>query len=250
MGDNTDPGADPLATIAEAAANLGPAIEPPGYRELLDWIVLTAMEVTGAGAASIAVLHDRTERLEFVAASGSAAEQVVGLEMDAGAGIAGWSIASGQSITVSDAPSDPRFAADIAASTGYTPQRVFAIPLEGATTTVGVMEILDAEEHRAGAHDESRLVASLAHQAAVAIETANLFHDLGRVMFRAAAIAAGTGDVQDALEQVAERARGPAHDLADLLDLFHEIGQLGAHERKAATDLLFTFLTYAQGNRG
>jgi hypothetical protein len=56
--------------------------------------------------------------------------------------------------------------------------------------------------------------------------------------------------VQDALEQVAERARGPARELADLLDLFHEIAQLGPHERKAATDLLFTFLTYAQGNRG
>ena len=250
MGEITQPDANPLVAIAEAAADLGPAIEPPGYRELLYWIVSTAMEVTGAGAASIAVLHQRSERLEFVAASGSAAEQVIGLKMDEGAGIAGWSIASGQSITVSDAPSDPRFAADVAASTGYTPQRVFAIPLEGASTTVGVIEILDAEEDRVGARDESRLVASLAHQAAVAIETANLFHDLGRVMFRAAAIAAGTGDVQDALEQVAERARGPARELADLLDLFHEIGQLGPHERKAATDLLFTFLTYAQGNRG
>jgi GAF domain-containing protein len=239
-----------LAALAAAAADLGPALEPPGHRELLDWIVQTVKEVTHAGAASIAVLHEQTERLEFVAASGSAAQQVVGLQMDAGAGIAGWSIASGQSITVSDAPSDPRFAADVAASTGYTPQRVFAIPLEGATATVGVMEILDADDVDGDGRDGSSLVASLAHQAAVAIDTANLFQDLGRVLFRAAAVAAETGDVQEALEDIAERARGPARDLADLLDLFHEIGRLGPEERKAATDLLFTFLGYAQGSRG
>ncbi len=35
-----------------------------------------------------------------------------------------------------------------------------------------------------------------------------------------------------------------------MLDLFHEIGRLGPDERTAATDLLYTFLQYAQGNRG
>jgi GAF domain-containing protein len=240
---------DVFDQLAAATADLGPAIEPPGYRDLLGWIVHTVKEVAGAGAASVAVLRTRTERLEFVAASGSASDQVVGLEMDAGAGIAGWSLASGQSITVSDAPSDPRFAADVAASTGYTPRSVFAIPLEADSGTVGVMEILDAEEGRTDAENESRLVAALAHQAAVAIETTNLFQDLGRVLFRAAAKAAESGDVQRALEEIAERSRGPAGDLADLLDLFHEIGRLGPQERKTATDLLFAFLQYAQGIR-
>ncbi len=36
---------------------------------------------------------------------------------------------------------------------------------------MGVMEILDAPEGREGAHDESRLVSTLARQAAVTIET-------------------------------------------------------------------------------
>ena len=69
------------------------------------------------------------------------------------------------------------------------------------------------------------------------------------MLFRAAAKAEDSGDVQGALEEIAERSRGPAGDLADLLDLFHEIGRLGPQERKTATDLLFAFLTYAQGIR-
>ena len=244
--------ARPFDELAQAAADLGPAIEPPGYQDLLVWIVNTAREVTGAEAASIAVLDPREETLRFVAASGTAGDQVVGIEMDAGRGIAGWALASGQSITISDAPSDPRFAADVAAKTGYTPRSVFAIPLESDAGTMGVMEILDAEEGRDHAENESRVVTTLAYQAAVAIETTNLFRDLGRVLFRAAALAAADDavDVKQALEEVSERARGSRRALADMLEIFYEIGRLGPEERAAATDLLDTFLRYSQGTRG
>jgi GAF domain-containing protein len=241
---------DHLAKLAEAAADLGRAIEPPGYRDLLDWIVETVREVTGARAASIASFDPNREILTFVSASGAAGDQVVGMEMEAGKGIAGWALSSGQSISISDAPSDPRFARDIAEATGYTPSTVFAIPLETEAGAMGVMEILDAPEARENAHNESRLVSTLARQAAVAIETTRLFRNLGRVMFRAAAKAAEDGDLQTALDQIAEKARGPARELAELLELFSEIGALGPKERQAATELLYTFLMYAQGSKG
>jgi signal transduction protein with GAF and PtsI domain len=248
-GSATDRG-DLFTQLAEAASNLGPAIQPPSYQELLDWIVETVREVTGAKAASIASFDPSRELLTFVAASGAAGDQVVGMEMEAGKGIAGWALSSGQSISISDAPSDPRFARDIADATGYTPSTVFAIPLETDTGVMGVMEILDAPEGREGAHDESRLVATLARQAAVTIETAGLFRTFGRVMFKAAASAAAAdGDLQAALERIAEKTRGPAREFAELLDLFAEIGALGPKERQAATDLLYTFLMYAQENR-
>lgn len=244
--------AHPFDELAQAVADIGPAIQPPGYQDLLEWIVETARVVTGGAASSIAVLDERSETLRFVAASGSAGDQVVGIEMDAGKGIAGWALASGQSITISDAVRDPRFAADVAAKTGYTPRSVFAIPLESGAGTMGVMEILDAEEGRADAENESRIVSTLAYQAAVAIETTRLFSDLGRVVFRAAAMATSdeaTG-VRDALEQIGERSRGSTRALADMLELFSEISRLGPAEREAATDLLDTLLRYAQGNRG
>ena len=245
-----EPAPDHFASLARAASDLGRAIEPPGYQDLLDWIAETVREVTGAQAASIASFDPNREILTFVAASGAAGDQVVGMEMDAGKGIAGWALSSGQSIAIADAPSDPRFARDVAEATGYTPSTVFAIPLETDAGAMGVMEILDAPEGRKGAHDESRLVSTLARQAAVAIETMRLFRDLGRVMFRAASKAAEDGDLQAALEHISDKARGPARELAELLDLFSEIGALGPKERQAATDLLYTFLMYAQGNRG
>jgi GAF domain-containing protein len=241
---------DAFAQLARAAADLGPAIRSPGYLDLLDWIATTVREITGAAAASIASFDPARELLTFEAASGAASDQVVGMSMDAGRGIAGWALSSGQSITVSDATADPRFAREIAEATGFTPSTVFAIPLETEAGAMGVMEILDAPEGREGAHDESRLVAVLARQAAVTIENMRLFRDLGRVMFTAAAEASEDGDLSAALERTAERAPGPSRELAELLDLFAEIGMLGPQERRAATDLLATFLFYAQGNRG
>ena len=72
------------------------------------------------------------------------------------------------------------------------------------------------------------------------------------MLFRAAAEAASDtdGDLKAAFERTAERSHGSAKDLAELLELFHEIGRLGPGERTAATDLLYAFLRYAQGNRG
>jgi GAF domain-containing protein len=239
-----------FAELARAASDLGPAIEPPGYRDVLDWIVRSVQEITGAQAASIASFDPNRELLVFVAASGAAGDQVVGMEMDSGKGIAGWALSSGQSISISDAPSDPRFASDIAEATGYTPTTVFAIPLETDAGVMGVMEVLDAPEGRDRARDEARLVSTLSRQAAVTLETARLFRSLGRVMFKAAAAAADDGDLHGALEQIAEKTRGPTRELAELLDLFAEIGSLGPKERQAATELLYTFLVYVQGERG
>jgi GAF domain-containing protein len=251
MSDATgSPPPEILAELARAVADLGPAIEPPGHRELLEWIVQTVCDVTGAAAASVAAFDPEHETLTFVAASGSAAEQIVEMEMDAGKGIAGWALSAGQSISITDASRDPRFAKDIAEATGYTPTTVFAIPLETETGVQGVMEVLDAPDDRIEAHNESRLVSTLARQAAVALETRRLFGDFGSVMFRAAAAAAAEdADLRSVLERIADGSRGPAGELTELLDLFAELGALGPKERKAATDLLYTFLVYAEGAR-
>jgi GAF domain-containing protein len=189
------------------------------------------------------------ETLTFVAASGAGADRVIGMKIDAGIGIAGWALASGQSISITNAAEDPRFAREVAESTGYTPTTVSAIPLETDAGPVGVMEILDAPEGRREAQDESRLVSTLARQAAVTLETMRLFRRLGAVVFKAAAEVAEDADVRAALERTAEKVRGPVRELAELLGLFAEIGELGPEERKVAAELLESFLLYAREAR-
>jgi GAF domain-containing protein len=115
--------------------------------ELLTAVAATAATALDAEAASIAVHDPATDRLVFAAAAGPAAGSVVGMTIDAAAGIAGYAFTSGQPIAVADAASDPRFDASVAEATGYVPSTLLAAPLSDDGGTVGVLEALD---HRGG----------------------------------------------------------------------------------------------------
>lgn len=235
---------DILDSLARLVGELGPALEPAGYDELLEEIAGSARAQLSAAACSIAVLDLREEVLVFLAASGEGAERVKGTTMPAGSGIAGWVVASGQSITVSDTAKDPRFAADVAASTGYVPNSLLAIPLQAGDDVLGVMEILDARE---GDDLQQTNVGLLARQAALALQSIRLFQELGTALLGAVGKNPSAGDLGEALSAAAEQARGARRELDELAWNFYELGRLGPDERAAAIRLLSAFTTYARG---
>ena len=91
-------------------------------------------------------MHDpATDRLVFRAASGPAAGDIVGMAIDAAAGIAGYAFSTGQPLAVADVTADPRFDRSIAEATGYVPSSLLAVPLLDERGTVGVLEALDRQ---------------------------------------------------------------------------------------------------------
>lgn len=103
-------------------------------------LAVTALE---AQAASIALHDPATDRLVFRAASGPASGSIVGIAIDAGAGIAGYAFSTGQPLAVADVSADPRFERTIAEATGYVPSSLLAVPLLDERGTIGVLEALD-----------------------------------------------------------------------------------------------------------
>lgn len=95
----------------------------------------------GAAACSVAAVVDGA--LLFVAADGEGAGVIVGTSMPLASGLAGWVATSGQPVGVADVRADPRFARDVAASTGYVPTTILAAPLVTGDGVVGVIEVLD-----------------------------------------------------------------------------------------------------------
>jgi GAF domain-containing protein len=239
---------DVLSSLAAVAADLGPALQPPGYEALLQDIAGAVRGLLQAEACSIAAFDRRTEELEFVAASGAGEERIVGRRMSGGHGIAGWVLASGQSITVKDVTKDPRFAEDVASSTGYVPSSLIAAPLQAGADVVGVLEVLDPAEHSSDERLEE-VLGILTRQAALAIEASQVFEDLGATLMRAAGSAAAQQEKGEALGQAladaATRARGPARELGNLAAIFYELALLGPEERAAAVKVLSAFLGYA-----
>jgi GAF domain-containing protein len=239
-------GEDPLADLAQLAADLGPVLRPRGGEDFLQAIVETARLVFDAAACSIALLDEDEEELEFRVAAGTGAEAIVGLRIPADRGIAGWAVVAGQPIAIDDVRQDPRFAADVAEKTGYVPISIMAMPLESEQRTFGVIEVLDRRQGGGEGADDMEVLALFARQATLAVESSQIFANLAKALFEAAALVAPGEDVRAALEKRAAAAPRARTELAELALLFHDLGRLGAEERLAAVRIAGDFLAYAR----
>jgi signal transduction protein with GAF and PtsI domain len=102
--------------------------------------------VFDAAAASVALSDHRTGELVYTAAWGSAAQDIVGVRLAPGAGLAGAVIESGEGIAIPDCRSDPRWEAQISEATGYVPYTMLIVPLKRGDTAVGALSILDRRD--------------------------------------------------------------------------------------------------------
>lgn len=182
------PALDPATTRAlEALVAVGrrlaaaDRLRPSQPEALLQGVAATTAAVLDAEAASIALHDPATDRLVFVAAAGSAGGGVVGLTIDAGAGIAGYAFATGQPLAVADVSRDPRFDRTIAEETGYVPRSLLATPLVDEQGPLGVLEVLD---RRSGSFDlrDLEVAAALARQAAIVVRHGRAERDATRLL--------------------------------------------------------------------
>lgn len=160
---------EPDLRAAVAAAALG------GHDEgsaLLDALVATARSAFGAAACSVMAFDPATGELEWLAADGAGADGLVGRRIPASGGLAGWVRASGEALVLEDVRQDPRFAADVAASTGYVPRSMMVAPLlEDDETATGVLSVLDRTAREGEALAELELLGRFAAQAAIVLRT-------------------------------------------------------------------------------
>ena len=230
--------------LARLAADVGPALTPTGHDELLRSITSAAKNLFNAAACSLALLDEEEEHLVFHVATGAGAEEVIGMRVPVGRGIAGWVVTSGQPIAIADVRRDPRFASDVAQSTGYVPGSILAMPLQTERRMIGVIEVLDRSADGREDRRDMELLSLFAEQAALAIENSRVFADLGRVLLEAAGRAAAKGDLGDALRRAARDAPPPTADLAELAALFNELERAQPEARRVVARIATEFLAY------
>jgi GAF domain-containing protein len=225
------------AQAARVANALNLALAPMGD-DLVDWTARTARAVFGAAACSIALLSGDGEELVFTTATGGAAASVSGLRIPAGEGIAGWVATTGQPLAVDDLSGDPRFAANVAESTGFIPRAILASPIETGERLLGVIEILDRDPARAGAEDDLALLALFAHQAALALDAAARARRIGDII-----VAALAGEDEGAAERVDDEG------MTALAAAFSTLASAGPRERDLALTVLGNVADYARSGR-
>ena len=108
-------------------------------------MVKTAAGVFDAAATSIA-LRRSDGGLDYQAAWGAGADEVVGMRLRPGQGIAGRVLATGVGEVIQDCRNDPDFAAAVARGTGYVPYTMIVVPLVPDDVSVGVLTVLDKRD--------------------------------------------------------------------------------------------------------
>jgi GAF domain-containing protein len=141
-----------------------------GHRELLQSIVEVARGIFGARASSIFLLDADADELVFEAVAGEGASSLIGQRLPSSTGIAGWVLVTRQPLVLEDLQNDPRFARDVAESTGYVPTSLMAVPLLHDEDVLGVLQVLDRPHRERFSLQEMELLGLFANQAAIALD--------------------------------------------------------------------------------
>jgi GAF domain-containing protein len=153
-----------------AAVAAGVAGSEEGYRSLLQSVVEVARAIFGAKASSVFLLDEETDELVFEAVAGEGAETLVGQRFPSSQGVAGWVLVTRQPLVIENVSDDPRFAKEVAESTGYVPQGLMAVPLLHEEQALGVLEVLDRPQRTQFSLVEMDLLGLFANQAAIALD--------------------------------------------------------------------------------
>jgi hypothetical protein len=151
----------PLRT--ESGLSLAVSVDDPNAsRDLMEAIVHTAAGVFGAAAASIALVDETTGELVYQSAWGAGARDIVGVRLPPNTGVAGAVVSTGFPAAIPNCREDPRFAARIAAGTGYVPHTMLTAPLKRGGRTIGALAVLDRRDGRSYGEDDINPVALFA----------------------------------------------------------------------------------------
>ncbi|HRH46734.1 MAG TPA: GAF domain-containing protein, partial [Pyrinomonadaceae bacterium] len=93
--------------------------------------------------ASVIIRDGDEGDLRFLSAIGQVADQLIGMRIPSGKGIAGFVFSSGQPMAVADVGQEESFYAEVDKTTGYSTQTILATPLRHNGEIIGVLEYVN-----------------------------------------------------------------------------------------------------------
>ena len=109
----------------------------------IEELLRTSAAALGSDEASVLVKRSGSGDLYFLKAIGAVSDQLVGIEIPAGKGVAGFVAASGQPMAISDAGQEEAFYAEVDKKTGYSTEILLATPLFFDGEVIGVLEYIN-----------------------------------------------------------------------------------------------------------
>jgi len=253
---NAEPGSrennlsEQLQRLLKSIEASGRAILPGSNDALLKSIVETAAKIFGAGAASILLVNEEDEALEFKVTTREADYELIGTKFPYDQGIAGYVFMTGLPIATSNVKEDKRFNEDFAKSTGYMPRSILATPLTSADDQIiGVMEVLDKIDATSFDIHDMDLMGMFAQQVSMAIYQSQQIQKIEQALVDGLKRLIKEDGVKNSAELFTTldqslKDQSTTTDLLELADVFNQISALGSAERKACLQILNTFAEF------
>ena len=141
---------------------------------LLEYIMQKSQNVMSAEAASLMLVIEETNELEFKVTLGPKAQAVKPFRLPIGKGISGWVAQTGEAVLIPDAYSDPRFDASFDKRSGFRTNSMLCVPMIHQSKIVGVMTLINKMDGKPFNENDQNLFTIFASQAALSIENARL----------------------------------------------------------------------------
>lgn len=140
------------------------------------------MALVEAEAGSLLLLDEATGELYFEVALGEKGEAVREIRLKPGQGIAGHVAQTGQAVIVNDVQQDPRFAPQADRKSGFVTRNMVCAPVAVRDKILGVLQALNKRDGRQFAQEDLQDLVTLGHQVGIAIENANLYEEINRLL--------------------------------------------------------------------
>ena len=146
--------------------------------DLLQQIMTTTSQLLRSGACTLMLLDHQTDELVYQVPGSNGTINSTEVRQPAGSGIGGYVARLGEPVIVNDVTNDPRFNANVDAATGFKTRNVMCAPLTAHDNLIGVIEVMNKLGKAAFDSHDMALLTTLAAQAAIAIENAQLYSEL------------------------------------------------------------------------
>lgn len=163
-----------MTALAETAAVINATLSIEAVFERIMTQIEQALRVQ---AASLALIDSKTDELVFKAATGWVGEQVIGIRLKLGQGVAGWVAQEGRGVIVPDVQQDNRFDPETDQRTGYTTRVIACAPIRLRGEVIGVLEAINPNSGLFDA-DALLVLTGIGNLAGTAIRHAQLFESL------------------------------------------------------------------------
>jgi signal transduction histidine kinase len=146
-------------------------------RSLLRTIIERVTEMLDCEGASLLLVDEARRELYFEMPSSNHKDELRAYRMPIDQGFAGWVVRNNQGLIVEDPQNDPRFYRQVDQDIEYETRNIITVPVRTRERTVGVIQGVN-KRNGSFSEREMRMLSTVANQAGISIENANLYTKL------------------------------------------------------------------------